>query len=295
MAATTGVGRAGAHHGEILQGVFTVDGTTTRALVTLPCPRFEANARIVLQPHKRHVAVSPTWKTKARRAARLAFDVAGLPQMGANVAVADAIPVARGFGSSTADVVATIRAVCSATESVLDEQEIGRLAVEAEAASDPLMFERAVLFAHREGLLLEDFGVRLPALEVLGFSTSEHGAGVATLGFVPARYSRKDADEFEELRRRLRDAIAAGDVAELGYVASASARLNQRHLPVAGFDRLARLERRVGAAGLQISHSGDIAGLLFDPNAADVDGRVGEARQLLGKVGITKAWRFRTS
>ena len=265
-----------------------------RGLVTLPCSRYEAEATIVLMLRDTMIEVEPAWKFKAGRAARLTLDAVGLREVGGRLVLRGAAPVARGFGSSTSDVVATIGAVCSASGSQLGENEIAALAVQSEAASDPLMFDRAVLFAQRDGVVLEDFGARLPPLDVLGFSTTAHGAGVPTLAFPPASYSADEADVFEQLRLRLRDAIAHGDANAVGAVATASACLNQRHLPVENLDRLTRVVNRVGAAGIQVSHSGDIAGLLFDATAADVELQAGEAEALLAQAGLAETWRFRT-
>jgi uncharacterized protein involved in propanediol utilization len=288
----TGVGRAGAHHGEILQGVFTVDGALCRALVTLPCERFETQATVTLEDGRRQVAVTPAWKTKAGRAARVTLDSLGLRQTGARIAVHGEIPVGRGFGSSTSDVLATIRGVAAAAGAVLGEAEFAKLAVESETASDPLMFDRAVLFAQRDGVVLEDFGVRFPLLEVLGFATTAEEAGVSTLEFMPAEYSESEAEAFATLRVRLRESLARRDVRELGLVATESASLNQRHLAVARFGDVLAIADRAGAAGVQVAHSGDVAGLLFDANDREVEARTEEARTLLAAAGFKRTWRF---
>ena len=57
-----------------------------------------------------------------------------------------------GFGSSTADVTASIRAVAASYGTTVSDAVVGRLAVRAERASDAVMFDRCVLFAHRRGL-----------------------------------------------------------------------------------------------------------------------------------------------
>jgi uncharacterized protein involved in propanediol utilization len=294
MTRRSGLGRVGAHHGEILQGAFPVDGTIVRGLVTLLCPRFEAAARVVLEPRRRDVNVEPGWKLKARRAARLTLDTLGLHAVGARIVIDDTIPICRGFGSSTGDIVATVKAICSAVGARLDDVQIAKLAVQSEHASDPLMFEHAVLFAHRDGMILEDFRVPLPALEVVGFPTSDHQTGVATLELIPARYSSRDVAEFQELARRLGTALARGNVEELGLVATASARLNQGNLPVPKFKDLTRVAGQVGAAGIQVAHSGDIAGIVFDANDPDLEPKLAEAQILLARLGITSTWRFRS-
>jgi uncharacterized protein involved in propanediol utilization len=291
----TGVGRAGAHHGEILQGAFSIDEALVRALVTLPCPLFESEARVVIEAGHREIHIAPAWKEKARRAARLALDALGFAEMGARVTLEGVVPVSRGFGSSTSDVVATIRGVCASVGRQLGNGDVARLAVESEIASDPLMFDRAVLFAQRNGVLLEDFGVPVPPFEVVGFSTGGGEAGVSTLGFPPASYSADETAEFNELLRRLRAGLAGGDLQAVGFVATASARLNQRHLPVRAFPELMQIVGAAGAVGLQVAHSGDVAGLLFDPDDAACEAKVTEAETLLAACGITQTWRFTSS
>jgi uncharacterized protein involved in propanediol utilization len=46
---------------------------------------------------------------------------------------------------------------------------------------------------------------------------------------------------------------------------------------------------------LQVAHSGDVAGLLFDPDNDEVERRLEEARVLLATAGITETWRFRSA
>jgi uncharacterized protein involved in propanediol utilization len=289
-----GTATAGAHHGEILQGVFRVGGRRVRGLVTLPCPLFRTEATVVLDPDRSAVEVTPEWKVKAQTAARLALDAIGLAHVGAEIAIDSAIPVRRGFGSSTSDIVATVRAIMTAADSPFGDEELGALAVRSEIASDPLMFDRALLFAQRQGIVLEDFPGPLPELEVLGFSTSVDGSGVPTLELRPALYSAVEEEEFERLRLRLRAAVAGADVSAVGAVASASARLNQRHLPIALLEALERGVEEVGGVGLQAAHSGDIAGFLFDPSDESLDDRLEEARAFLAGLGIAETWRFRS-
>jgi uncharacterized protein involved in propanediol utilization len=275
--------------------VFSVDGALVRGLVTLPCPLFESEARIELDCGRPEITVLPAWKLKARRAARHALDALGFGQAGARVTLAGGVPVSRGFGSSTSDVVATVRAVCAAVGGELEDLQVATLAVRSEVASDPLMFDRAVLFAQRDGVLLEDFGVPLPLFEVIGFSTSREEAGISTVAFPPASYSTRETEEFDELRRQLTAGLARGDAHAVASVATASARINQRYLPVPAFHELTRLIPAVDALGLQVAHSGDVAGLLFDRSDADCESRVAEAEQLAAACGITRTWRFTTS
>ncbi|MYT68257.1 MULTISPECIES: kinase [unclassified Streptomyces] len=289
-----GAHRSGGHHGEILQGVFEHGGRLRRALVTLPCPLYESHA--VFEPaDSAGVTLADPWRTKARRAAELTLRSLGGVPAGGTLTLTSNIPPSRGFGSSTADVVATIGAVHEAAGRRPSPARYAALAVAAETASDALMYaHRTVLFAHREGEVVEDMGGPLMPLAVVGFGTSAHGLGTDTLVLPPARYSVWEIQAFRPLLGSLRRAVRTGDVALLGRVATASARINQRHLPVPHFPKLLEIARAVGAAGLQVAHSGDVAGLLFDPGAPDLGSRTDHARKRLADLGIDDTWAFTT-
>jgi uncharacterized protein involved in propanediol utilization len=276
------------HHGEIVQGSFRVDGRIRRGLVTLPCPLYRSQAKFIPESSGR-VRVRSVWREKARRAAELTLlEIA--PGTGGYLEVDSDVPLCRGMGSSTSDVLAAIQAVADSFGLVLQSATVARLAVEAERASDSLMFDQtAVLFAHREGELIEDFGSALPPLHVLGFGA---GAPVDTLNYQPARYTERELDRFDELRSMLRQAIANQDAALIGEVATASTWINQKHLPIPRLEKVCAAATEAGAVGVQTAHSGDIGGILFDRYVVDLDSRVEIARKLLQGLGHNDQWRF---
>jgi uncharacterized protein involved in propanediol utilization len=291
----TGTGHASCHHGEILQGVFLDSaGRPCRGLVTLPMPGPGVRAEFTPRPGHR-VDVHPANRVKAARAASLTIaecaDRSGLPRCGGQLRLDGDIPLGLGMGSSTGDVVATVRAVAASYGVELAPGVLARLAVAAEHASDPVMLEdRALLFAHREGRVLEDLGDALPPAVVVSCLTGG-GRPVNTLG-VPT--CDDDVRSYERLRAVLRQAIACADLALLGQVSTESARHNQRVLPKEELTALEAIARRTGAAGVQVAHSGNVAGLLFDPAAADLDERLRNCVHALRREDIPVARIFRT-
>ncbi|HEV8639296.1 MAG TPA: hypothetical protein VG370_34240 [Chloroflexota bacterium] len=294
---TRGYGWASGHHGEILQGLFKVPdeagGRLCRGLVTLPCRLFWSEATF-LPDASGVVRVTPAPKSKVHRAVGLALSRCGGARWGGHLWVRSNIPPRLGFGSSTSDVTAAIRAVADAFGLRLPSTVVAELAVQAEVAADSVMFgQRAVLFAHRDGQLIEDFGQPLPALEVLGFNTDPTGAGVDTVTLAPACYSWREIEAFQPLVALMRRAVHVQDARLVGRAASASARINQRYLPTPHFDRLERLVAEVEALGVQVAHSGTAAGLLFDPSRPGLDERVRPAQARLAELGFGSTWRFR--
>jgi uncharacterized protein involved in propanediol utilization len=289
-ATDVGVGYAPAHHGELLQGMFTDDaGRLRRALVTLPCPH--RGTRAVFQPSQSHWGVVGTPELiKVRRAAIITlqrFATYPSPAKGGQIEITSDVPRGIGMGSSTSDVTATIRAVAAYHRVSLSPEEVARLAVLAECAADSTMIDdRVVLFAHRDGVVLETLGYRLPPMIVVGCDT-EPGVRVDTLGLEPAEYDDRELGAFSALRGALRRAVATGDVALLGRVATASARINQRFLPKRRLDRLIDLCLRHGGSGVQVAHSGTVAGLIFDARRPGVDDAVRGCAAAVAELGLT--------
>lgn len=283
-----GTGYAPAHHGELLQGVFEDDtGRLRRALVTLPQPNL--GSRAAFFPSQSYLGIVGTpGLTKVRRAAMLAlreFATHPSPAKGGQVEIFSNVPTGVGMGSSTSDVTATIRAVADYHGVSLSREEVGRLAVLAECASDSIMIDdRVVLFAHRDGVVIETLGFRLPPMVVVGCNVAPQSL-VDTLGMRPAEYNEDEIAAFKVLRAGMRRAIATEDVALLGRVATASARINQRFLPKDLLEPLIETSREHGGCGVQVAHSGTVAGVIFDARRPGLDEAVGRCRQRIEAMG----------
>ncbi|MEV1295871.1 GHMP kinase [Pseudonocardia sp. NPDC049635] len=289
----TGHGYSGCHHGELLQGFFRGPGGTPRpGLVTLPSPAAGVHARFRPDPELTGVTVHPPGRTKAARAAGLALRRVTPPgaPWGGRLRLAGPVTPGLGMGSSTADVVAAVRAVADACGAVPDPHTVARIAVAAEGASDPLMFDdpAARLFAQRDGVVVEVLGPSLPPLLVLG-CLLDGGRPVDTPAGEPAVPAARLVDAYEELRDRLRAALAVGDPAGVAAVATRSARL---HRTDDQLDRLLAAAEVPGVLGVQIAHSGSVAGLLVDPAGADPAVVVERADRALRATGLAVTGPF---
>jgi uncharacterized protein involved in propanediol utilization len=304
-----GVGTAGRHHGELLQGALARDGELVSCLITMPAPGAGSSARYVpgeaLAPvpasgpageaAQPQLLILPRWKTKAERAARLALAFIGAPLVG-RLEIECAVATGVGLGSSTCDVVAAILAVCDAHGVRLSAADVARLAIEAEGAADPIMFEgEAVLFAQRQGRVLESFGRWIPAFTVLSLDTDVGGAGIDTLALPLPDYTTADVNLFESLVARVREAFRRRDADAVAAAATESAMLNQRFLPMRKFSELRAFAHEHRALGIQISHSGTVAGVLFDPQRVPAAGdRAVQLMQRAGDLGVRPLGLFNT-
>lgn len=258
-----GVGAASGHHGELVQGVFEDrHGRLHRGLVTLPLTRLVSTATFTCAATP-ELTTHPGDKIKAGLAARKTLSHLGVAA-GGFLQIQSNIPIGHGYGSSTADVVAAIRAVAAAHAVQLHPSRVSQLAVAAERAIDALAFnEHAVLFAQREGAVLEDFGGSLPPLLLVGFK-AVGGRPIDTLALPPARYDSIEIQQFRVLRALIAYAVRHQDPNCLGRAATASAVLSQRHLPKRHLEQVIDIAKGAGACGVQVAHSGSLLGILFD-------------------------------
>src|SRR6478735_1564783 len=222
-------------------------------------------SRAVFHPDRSgSLRVIPAHKKKACRVVELTLAHLSASGTGGEISVESTVPEAKGCGSSTADCIAAANAAADAFGRTLSEEDLALLVVEAEVASDNFMFRRAVLFAHREGVLLEDYAKFLPKLEVLGIDTAQK-SHVKTLDFPPAVYSWRQLQSFATMKSALRRAIRTHDIQLLGRIATASACINELFLPKPLFRDLRQIAERAGALGVAVAHSGTVLSILLDP------------------------------
>lgn len=279
-------GLAIGHHGEILQGVFRdKDHRLHRGLVTLPfTSRYSIAVAEAIEGHE--VVVLPRHKQKARDAIEHFLREVGHNSTGIRLIVSSNIPEGFGLGSSTTDIVATIRATAKLLGRRLKPSMLFRLAVRTEAASDGTMFTgKPRLVCQREGTVLERFGKKMPEFSMISINAAPDQP-VDTLVHPPARYNGEEISEFGELRRLLRRALRTGSLSDLGKVATRSAIINQRHLPQPHFASILDLSRSKGAFGVQVAHSGRMVGILLDPSLGRDDKPVRQIQSELLRLNL---------
>jgi uncharacterized protein involved in propanediol utilization len=291
--AGTGRGVATAHHGELFQGqIEDARGRLRRCLLSLPCSKLYS--WIEFQPDDTGaIRVDPPHKHKTEAAIRMTLEHFKAGGVGGIATIESNIQEGKGYGSSTADCVAAVKAVADALGQTLAGEEIARLVVQAETASDNTMFDHAVLFAQREGVVLEDYARPVPCMEALGIDTDENRI-VDTLLYPPASYSWLEIQLFQTLVAALRRAIRTQDVHLLGRVATASAEVNQRFLRNPLIGEAQCMVRHAGALGLAVAHSGTVLSILLDPDDPQLDRQVEFLGRRLHELGAPEVFRFQT-
>jgi L-threonine kinase len=171
------------------------------------------------------------------------------------------------MASSTADIAATVYALAEALGERVEPWEVARIALSIEP-SDGLMFPGLALLDHRSGRVYEELGPA-PPLEVV---VLDFGGTVDTLAY-NCRYRadllRKMVTEHREALAAVKGGLRRGNLGDIGYGATLSARAHQRILYKPQLEAVIGLAREVRALGVNVAHSGTVIGLLLDPSQAD--------------------------
>lgn len=265
----TGTGRAHGTFGELLQGALPGDQDF---LVTLPI-RAGSTAVFTPDPRADGVRVEPPHKTKSRALAELVLRRRGISG-GGLLRLDCALPEGKGLASSSADLVATARAIGDAYGHPPHPSEIESWLRLIEP-SDGVMYPGIVAFRHRQVRLHSRLGP-VPPLTIVA---ADEGGGIDTVAFnrTPARFPVAETREYRRLLQTLAVAVPAGDVATIGRVATRSARMNAARHPRPHLDAVIAQARSIGAAGVVVAHSGTMIGMLLDDRDPDHARRLADA------------------
>ncbi|MED4226526.1 kinase [Neobacillus cucumis] len=256
-----GKGSCNGTFGELVQGIIE----ERPFLITLPIPSLRSEARFVPEPAVSGIRVVDT-KIKAKKAGESLLQLFGI-KGGGYLDIHTNIPAGKGLASSSADIVAALRAIADSYHLPLTKEMISMLAVKMEP-SDGVMYEEAVAYDYINGQLIESFGA-LPPFNLVGLDL---GGMVNTIEFneIPKKYSQDDQQQFLKAYELVTKGFKEKKLTFIGEAATLSARVNQKILPKPVFPILDQLAHRF-QGGIVVAHSGTVAGILLDGNLPNSD------------------------
>ena len=179
------------------------------------------------------------------------------------------IPVGKGMASSTADLAATALATATFLGKEISEAEIASLCIQIEP-TDSIVFSNITLLDHLYGRTIQGFGT-FPAAKVLLLE------GKGTINTIDFRRTnrelslRKNEALLQKAMVSFEKGIMNTDLKELGKASTISALANQEILYKEGIEKLQEECQRLGAAGINVAHSGTVVGILYSDTDFDVE------------------------
>lgn len=264
-----GKGSCNGTFGELIQGVLG----ERPFLVTLPIPKLISEA-IFIPNDSNGLFTGPVSKSKAITACEKLFqryDVKG----GGHLQFRSNIPLGKGMASSSADIVAAIRAAADSHSLLLTEEMISQIACEIEP-TDGVMYEGAVAYDYMSGQLIDRFG-SLPPFVLIGIDL---GGTINTIEFnrLPKSYTSLEQAAFAEAFHLVRRGMKSQNLSFICKAATLSAQINQKRLLKPYFSEFKRLAMKY-EGGLVAAHSGTVMGILLKPALVQTD----EVRNMIVK------------
>ncbi|MFC5666303.1 kinase [Kitasatospora misakiensis] len=274
--------------GELLQG--RLQPGNRDFLVTLPIARW-STARFQWQPDQ-ELRVEPPGKRKSLELADRMLRQYGCPG-GGTLTLSGDLPEGKGLASSSADLVATARAVAGVLGVGMPAATIERLIRPIEP-TDGVMYNGTTAFYHREVRLCARLGP-IPPMTIVGV---DEGGEIDTVAFnrKEKSFTRKETSEYRRLLHSLSEAVRHGDVRTIGRVATRSSEMNQRLQHKRLLPDLLDTCRKAGALGVVVAHSGTKLGILISAADPDHDERlarvVDECHDIAGEITVDHTLNF---
>lgn len=265
--AREGRGSAPGTCGEFIQGVLP-DGT--RFHVTCPINKSSTVVAKLRPADELSVIGLRDYQSKLALAIEYTVEKLGLGSQEVTIWPWSDIDVGKGMGSSTADVLAGVRAVAAAAGERLDESEEGALAAKVES-SDGSMYPGIAAVNHKTCEMVKAWDW-YPEFAIVMLVPRE---SVDTPS-IPFTGQEELAGEYGVLLANMDRAIAERSLSLFAEQSTRSAELNQRFLVNPYSGALAGRLDEFDALGLNVGHTGTVCGLLF-PNTEAGRTRASEA------------------
>ncbi|WP_226665310.1 kinase [Metabacillus litoralis] len=251
----TGYGECHGTFGELVQGVLDDQSF----LLTFPLPELKTKAVFTPQFHTKKVNGHKHF-SKAILACEKLIKSLNLPT-GGILKLYSTIPRGKGMASSTADIVAAMRAVADSYSINILGELISKIASEIEP-TDGVMYEHIVAYDYLNGTLIEPLG-ELPPYQLIGFDI---GGTVDTILFNQQQknYSFQQLQDLKSAYDLVKVGIKHQYLPSILNATTMSAKINQNWLPKPFFNEIDYLSS-LCQGGIVIAHSGTMMGILYDP------------------------------
>ncbi|MED1472202.1 kinase [Bacillus salipaludis] len=252
----TGIGSCYGTFGELVQGMID----ERPFLITLPISHLKSEAVFIPSLTASEMTVVDS-KGKALKAGKLLTQQFDLPIAG-SLEIRSNIPSGKGMASSSADIVAAIRAIADSYSLPITKEMISSIAAQVEP-TDGVMYDEVVAYDYIHGELIEGFGTLSPFC-LVGIDL---GGVVDTVQFnqLEKKYKREDHAIFIQAYELIREGFKRRDFSLISKATTMSACVNQKILPKPFFYEFEKLAQDY-QGGIVVAHSGTVMGILLDGN-----------------------------
>ena len=252
-----GVGKCNGTFGELIQGVIG----DSPFLVSLPI-EMGSTALFLPNPKSEKISIlSLSAKPKSERACRLLLRKYNI-QTGGKLLITSDLPEGKGMASSSADLMASLRAVAQTHSLPINESVLSEISSTIEP-TDGIMYSELVAYDYINGRLIKVIG-QLPRMILLGIDT---GGTVESTIFnqIPKNYSTEEKQLFSKALYLLKEGVQKKELSFIFEAATMSAKINEKRLAKPFFEEIVKMAEE-NNGGVVIAHSGTVIGILLSPD-----------------------------
>jgi len=209
---------------------------------------------------------------KSRQALISTLNYFGLSEKDVNlkIEIFSEIPLAKGMGSSSADIIGIILGVSFLLKKKISIDEVAKLALAIEP-TDGIMYKDIVCFDHLKKGLLERIG-QPPLLDIL---VIDPGGWVDTLEFNQredlVKLRLKNQKDIAQALELVKKGTIEKNIKLIGEGATLSALCNQKILFKKELEEVISTSYKRGVVGVNVAHSGVVLGVLLPPNYSEIE------------------------
>ena len=175
------------------------------------------------------------------------------------------IPVGRGMGSSTADLALLAAGLKKLCKQGCKSGWLARLLPTIEP-TDSTIFTPMTIYEQNQGSGWQSLGSLQKKARVLALGQPGSEDTVAS------RHARPQPPRVSSCFQLLTDAVRQNDLELLGRAATCSSRKWQDRLNYPGLAEIIEISQNCGCAGVNIAHSGNVMGIIYQQDKADIAG-----------------------
>lgn len=252
-----GVGKCNGTFGELIQGVIG----DSPFLVSLPI-EVKSTALFLPNPKTEKISImSSNPKPKSEQACRLLLKKHNI-QTGGKLLISSDLPEGKGMASSSADLIASLRAVAQSHSLLINESILSEITSTIEP-TDGVMYRELVAYDYLNGRLIEVIG-QLPRMILLGIDTG--GTVESTLfNQIPKDYNTEEKQLFSQALYLLKEGVQKKELSFIFEAATMSAKINEKRLAKPFFEEILGIAEE-NNGGVVIAHSGTVIGILLSPD-----------------------------
>lgn len=187
------------------------------------------------------------------------------------------------MASSSADIVAAIRAVANSFSIPLNDKIISNIATEVEP-TDGVMYQGIVAYDYINGQLIDSFG-DLPPYGIIGMDI---GGGIDTIQFNKRgkSYTKHDYKIFSHAFYLIKEGVVKRDLTMIFKASTMSAKVNEKILPKRYFKEIEELADTCDG-GIVVAHSGTMLGILYDSTQSNIEKKLLQIKEFIHQTNTT--------